>query len=234
MAAKKKSKCKKNQQTTQDQDGSNSKSNHSTATAKVKGEDLIHIDPSRVRFQHSRIRPHFSGCGRSVVETLDEIRRGDLKPADLPPIQVLIGPEGNDGLGPWYFSLNNRRLWVLKQCYKEGLLNNSTYNNTIPVRVRLPKSDAELERYSVDNCALEAKFMREGGGSKSKQKKKQQVDDERCTEVNGEVDSTANQMDRLTEELSNHNVKETADESESSDCESDDNVAHSNPFSALM
>ena len=28
----------------------------------------------------------------------------------------------------------------------------------------MPKSAAEAERYSVDNCALEAKFMREGGG----------------------------------------------------------------------
>ena len=73
--------------------------------------------------------------------------------------QVLIGPDENDGKGPWYFSLNNRRLWVFKQCLNEGLLDNDKYNNTIPVRVRMPKSAAEAERYSVDNCALEAKFM---------------------------------------------------------------------------
>ena len=73
--------------------------------------------------------------------------------------QVLIGPDENDGKGPWYFSLNNRRLWVFKQALKEGLLDNDKYNNTIPVRVRMPKSAAEAERYSVDNCALEAKFM---------------------------------------------------------------------------
>jgi hypothetical protein len=83
---------------------------------------------------------------------------------------VLVGPDENDGNGPWYFSLNNRRLWVFKQCLKEGLLDNSKHNNTIPVRIRLPKSAAEAERYSVNNCALEAKFMRESGGGGGKVK----------------------------------------------------------------
>jgi hypothetical protein len=46
------------------------------------------VDPARVRFQHSRIRPFFSGCGRSVTETLDAIRRNEISPSDLPPIQV--------------------------------------------------------------------------------------------------------------------------------------------------
>ncbi len=48
----------------------------------------VHVDPERLRFQHSKIRPFFSGCGRSVEETLNSIRRGELKPTDLPPIQV--------------------------------------------------------------------------------------------------------------------------------------------------
>lgn len=46
------------------------------------------VDPAQVRFQHSRIRPYFSGCGRSVVETLESIRRKEILPSDLPPIQV--------------------------------------------------------------------------------------------------------------------------------------------------
>jgi hypothetical protein len=50
----------------------------------------LDIDPERIRFQHSRIRPFFSGCGRGVVDTLDEIRQGKLSPSDLPPIQVRI------------------------------------------------------------------------------------------------------------------------------------------------
>ena len=77
------------------------------------------VDPSRVRFQHARIRPFFSGCGRSVIETLEEIRQGNLSPSDLPPIQVLVGDQDDDQ-EPWYFSLNNRRLWVFKRCREEG------------------------------------------------------------------------------------------------------------------
>jgi hypothetical protein len=72
-------------------------------------------------------------------------------------LQVLVGPDENDGKGPWYFSLNNRRLWVFKQCREEGLLP----DNTIAVRVRQPKSLGEVERYTVENCAVEAKFLRE-------------------------------------------------------------------------
>jgi hypothetical protein len=87
----------------------------------------------------------------------------------------LVGPDENDGLGPWYFSLNNRRLWVLKQCHKEGLLDNEIHNNSIAVRVRAPKGVGEAQRYTLDNCALEAKFTREGGegggGSGSSKKK---------------------------------------------------------------
>ena len=132
----------------------------------------------KVRFQHSRIRPQFSGCGRSVVETLDQIRQGKLEPGDLPPIQVIIGTEdtqhnGEIGGEPWYFSLNNRRLWVLKQCHREGLLDNERYNNKIGVRARVARSQAETLRYTVNNCALEAKFMREDVVKKgSRQKKK--------------------------------------------------------------
>mmetsp|Transcript_27314 Transcript_27314/g.38415 ORF Transcript_27314/g.38415 Transcript_27314/m.38415 type:complete len:258 (-) Transcript_27314:6747-7520(-) len=113
------------------------------------------IDPARIRFQHARIRPYFSGCGRSVMETLESIRRGELSPADLPPIQVIVGPE--DSTGIWYFSLNNRRLYVLKRCREEGLLE----NDLVRVRVRQVKSENEMERYTLDNCALEAKFIRE-------------------------------------------------------------------------
>ena len=53
-----------------------------------QGGDLLYVNPSRIRYQHSRIRPTFSGCGRNVMDTLEEIRRGDLNPYDLPVIQV--------------------------------------------------------------------------------------------------------------------------------------------------
>jgi hypothetical protein len=56
--------------------------------ASGKGNQWLYVDPARVRFQHSRIRPSFSGCGRSVEETLESIRNKELAPSDLPPIQV--------------------------------------------------------------------------------------------------------------------------------------------------
>lgn len=61
------------------------------------------------------------------------------------------------------------------------MLDNDKYNNKIPVRVRMPKSAAEAERYSVDNCALEAKFMREGGGAKTKAVVDKNVEEETTT-----------------------------------------------------
>lgn len=135
----------------------NKKKKSTNANAQTAGAGFLDVDPARVRFQYSKIRPYFSGCGRSVLDTLESIRRGELKPEDLPPIQVIVGPDENDGLGPWYFSLNNRRLYVLKRCREEGLLK----NDKILVRVREAKSAKEAERYSLKNCAVEAKFMRE-------------------------------------------------------------------------
>ncbi len=46
---------------------------------------------------------------------------------------------------------------MLKRCREEGLLE----NDLIKVRVRQPKSINELARYSIENCAVEAKFIRE-------------------------------------------------------------------------
>lgn len=148
------------------------------------GSWFIYIDPERIRYQHARIRPYFSGCGRSVTDTLEEIRQGRLQPSDLPPIQVIPGPPINSNNSSnnnneddddcrWYFSLNNRRLWVLKQCRKEGLLQ----DNVVRVRVRLPKSKAEAERYTLDKCALEAKFMRQEGGKSINHKKSKSKND---------------------------------------------------------
>lgn len=65
------------------------KNNKKKSTKKSSDQgDLLYVNPSRIRYQHSRIRPTFSGCGRNVMDTLEEIRRGDLNPYDLPVIQV--------------------------------------------------------------------------------------------------------------------------------------------------
>ena len=52
------------------------------------GKDMIWVDPMHVRFQHSKIRPVFSSCGRTLMETLNSIRNNEITPAHLPPIQV--------------------------------------------------------------------------------------------------------------------------------------------------
>jgi hypothetical protein len=116
----------------------------------------MRVDPARVRFAHSRVRPVFSGCGRRLEETLQLLRDKRLAPEQLPTITVIEGPRGADG-EPWFFSLNNRRLWVFKQAHKEGLL------ASIPVRARGAKPH-EMERYTLQRCALEATLMRERHG----------------------------------------------------------------------
>ena len=67
-------------------------------------------------------------------------------------------------------------MWVFKRCRDEGLL----LNDVIRVRVRQAKSAGEFERYSIDNCAVEAKFMREKEMKKDEgcEKQKLAYDDE--------------------------------------------------------
>lgn len=234
-------------------------------------QEWLWLDPSVIRFQHARIRPTFSGCGRSVMQTLEEIRLHQLDPhKDLPPIQVLVVVEGGENSNKsseistktkkktkkkkghenstkedentdriLYVSLNNRRLWVLKQCQKEGLL------TQIRVRVRYAKSEAELERYTATNCALEAKFLREkqkvvvGPTEKNReakvdqqQKPEQIVVEDEESHVAKEVSTTA------VHNVAEHPLKSaniTANDSEkSSDSESSDSDdEYTNPFAIL-
>ncbi len=68
------------------------------------------IDPLQLRFVHSRIRPVFSGCGREVTSTLEEIRVGSLSVCELPIITVIEGPPMDvNSESRWYFTMNNRR-----------------------------------------------------------------------------------------------------------------------------
>jgi len=164
------------------------------------------------------------------MDTMEEIRQGKLEPNALPPIQVLVGPTDDDDQGPWYFSLNNRRLWIFKQCYKEGLLDNERYNNTIAVRVRLPKSDAERERYCIQNCALEAKFIRESDPNKKKKvmvkaKKKDKSDN------NSRDREDTKQLANDFSQMSTSTIDEEEDDGSSDESSDDDGqFVASNPF----
>ena len=183
------------------------------ATGSLSGNSygMIMIDPARCRFQHSKIRPYFSGCGRSVHETLENIIEGKTKISDLPPIQVLVGDKGmDDDKGPWYFSLNNRRLWVLKRLREEGHL--EKFGNKVAVRVRRPKSQQEKERYTLKNCALEARLIPE----KKKRPQQQQLKKKKGEEHDQEETSVH------TDSGNGDANAETADNSSNSDEESND------------
>lgn len=86
------------------------------AGAGGNGFSTIEVDPRRVRFAHSRIKPLFSGCGRTIDQTLAEIRAGKTVPSDLPMITVILGPIDTTDGQQWFYSLNNRRLYVFKVC----------------------------------------------------------------------------------------------------------------------
>ena len=200
----------------------------STNNATSSGDGIL-VDPARVRFQHARIRPFFSGCGRSVEETLNEIRQGKLDPADLPPIQVLVGPvEKETGLH-WYFSLNNRRLWVLKRCREEGLLP----NNQIYVRVRKPKSDQEARRYTVENCALDAKIMPEKPRGRDPSTDNDLVDQENGgTHI--ETDHGSHDPQATDKKDDSKGVEDEGSSDQDSDSSDDECAGPANRFSALF
>ena len=56
------------------------------------GELVINIDPLEVAFSYKKLSPNFSGCGRSLQHTLDDILEGRLSASDLPQIAVLAMP----------------------------------------------------------------------------------------------------------------------------------------------
>jgi len=115
----------------------------------------VEVDPLIIRYTHSRIRPFFSGCGRRVLDTLADIVEGRMELKDLPKIQVIIAEGGH------VFSLNNRRLFVLKSLREQGLLP----NNVVTVRTR-PGKTHEIERYTPERCSLVGKLLRERSGAK--------------------------------------------------------------------
>mmetsp|Transcript_6810 Transcript_6810/g.10013 ORF Transcript_6810/g.10013 Transcript_6810/m.10013 type:complete len:252 (+) Transcript_6810:49-804(+) len=248
---------KKNKKTKNEKKGGN---NTATTTIAPPSNDIaptidsgdgehLFVDPKLIRFQHSRIRPYFSGCGRSVSDTMEQIRNGDVSPNDLPTIQVIVGQQqqnnNNDDM-PWYFSLNNRRLWIFKKCREEGLLQHP-HVNRIKVRIKVPKSQTELQRYTVENCALEAKFIREkggdgaGGGTKQQQPPSEKTNHKKLDQDMNTHFSMPHQEENIRKEISNLSIEranmgnshdETNDDSSSSDDDDDD--AYQNPFSLLM
>ena len=139
--------------------GKKKKKGDGGASANKKGEGRAFLDPQILRFEHARISRTFSGCGRGVLDTLEDIKQGKLAASDLPKITVVdLGDTMDEDGNPTRLlvSLNNRRLFVLKQCRDLGLLE----NNTIEVRLRPPPdSKKQREKFTPERCKLVARFM---------------------------------------------------------------------------
>lgn len=96
--------------------------------------NLIELDPSIIYFTHSKLRKKFSD-GKLVEETLKEILDGNLKVEDLPKIKVMYDPATER-----YISMNNRRLWVIKQ------LNSLGKCQSIMAHIEYVKSNSKLTK----------------------------------------------------------------------------------------
>jgi hypothetical protein len=73
------------------------------------------LDPNIIYFTHSKIRERFSGCGKTIEETFNELKSKKIKIEEIPKIKVLFD-------GEKYYSENNRRLYLFKKCKENGLL----------------------------------------------------------------------------------------------------------------
>jgi hypothetical protein len=119
---------------------------------RARAPSLARLRPSEIWYTFGRVRDRFSGCGRTLEETLEAIRDGALAVDDLPSIAVVTHDVDVDEASDdddddddddasrrrrraarpsaanarprtvrRYYSMNNRRLWVLKRCEALGL-----------------------------------------------------------------------------------------------------------------
>jgi hypothetical protein len=104
-----------------------------------QNQKLYSIKPSEVHFTHSRIRGTFTGCGRSVHETLEILTKDPSYISNIPRIKVVTD-------GAKYYSMNNRRLWVFKQLEKQGLIETiDVVLEPVPTHSKILKNTYSLE-----------------------------------------------------------------------------------------
>ena len=107
------------------------------------------LRPSQILFSHSKIRPRFTGCGKTLEETYLELRYGRLPIDAIPAIRVWHD-------GEKYVAENNRRLFVFRRLEEEGLI------TEIPVRLervalgKLNKTYAKTAKVIVEREPREA------------------------------------------------------------------------------
>jgi hypothetical protein len=113
---------------------------------------MISLSPSAIYFTHSRLDEKFSGCGKRISDTLQEVLSGQTRVEAIPHITVLA-------VGARYVSLNNRRLFLFKELLRLGRLP----GGEVPCRLK-KATPKEEKKYSGD-LALVAKLNKCGGGS---------------------------------------------------------------------
>lgn len=97
--------------------------------------------------------------------TLAALVSGELSMSALPLITVVTK-------GGELYSLNNRRLWVLKQLKDKGLIQSAV------VRLRPAPSTRRLaDKFTPARCALTATFMREKMGEEEGEEEEDDEED---------------------------------------------------------
>mmetsp|Transcript_24936 Transcript_24936/g.25155 ORF Transcript_24936/g.25155 Transcript_24936/m.25155 type:complete len:165 (-) Transcript_24936:82-576(-) len=133
---------------------SDSKSRKIKKSKATTPNNIINVDANDIRFTHARVRPRFSGCGRLISDTINDIISGKISIDDIPLIAVTISPDGH------IFSLNNRRLYVIKHLLSLGRLQDRSPINSVRARLK-PMTSKELGKYTIERCSLTATIIRE-------------------------------------------------------------------------
>ena len=111
--------------------------------------NLVEIEIDHIYFTHSKIYPQFSGCGKTLKETLLDIHNIKIRITDIPFITIIPSYDNS-----CFFSLNNRRLWVFKQLSKTNNL------KTIMVRIKpFPKGKKNRKKYKKELLSKSASIM---------------------------------------------------------------------------
>lgn len=107
--------------------------------------NLVTLNPSDILFTHSVISQRFTGCGKLLNETLQDIMGNKTSINDIPKIKVFYIMKGSNII---YMSENNRRLWVFKELQRNGLIDS--------IDVRLEK--ATHKKYFNNSYSLNARL----------------------------------------------------------------------------
>lgn len=111
----------------------------------MKPKTKYTIKPSTIYFTHSKIRKQFTGCGKMLNETLEELASGKTQISSIPTIKVYT-----DGTN--FYSMNNRRLWVFKELENRGLIDTiSVYLEPLPSHSKIAKNKYSLVAKPVLN-----------------------------------------------------------------------------------